>query len=1156
MAGVLSAGPAAAAAQPIVLDPQVLWSDGCGISNTTDRWRVAPTPEGTTRFAILEPGFSVNFRHPAVLDIDAEAYPTLSLTYRGEGMLAGDKNAKDVIVFSGQGTKTVKAVRSSDMIMDGQTHTLEVDLRELGAQRLGLLSLRVHASGEDAWFELMDLRWLPADGETLAEAEVENEPVVVTVVDEQGQPLAGATVSLNPHLANASATATTDAQGRAEVVSPHPGAAARSTLRVDAEGRAPVWFTRLKEVPTSEVLSVKLHPSTTIGGQVVDESGEPVAGAYGVLWAMGGDFPSRQGGPTYGMRSRRVVTDDQGRWEIAGLPDSDKVPLSIRWMDPNYIVDRWGGQYSGKPSMDELRAGEARNVLQKGVAVTGRVYDKDSKPLAGAFVAQGRDRMGSNSPPSTTTDAEGHFTFPHTEAGPLVLTVQAKGHAPAALETQAFADASPVDFHLQPASIFRIRVVDSAGKPIQGAHVCPDTWQGYRIFEYRKYTDADGLVTWEGPADPVDFDIFKGVELGQARDEIIHPSGPDGEPHVVTLGQPLTLTLKVVDAATGEPVERFTVVTGIMHQLGGRAPYFMRREAKVVANDDGTWQHRFGFPYPYRVVRVEADGYAPATTDPIPQDAGAVERRLELTAAKPMAGTLVDATGEPIAYADVYLYLGSSGIQIKNGKAQQVHDLTGMITDIDGRFSFPPQGEAFRIIALHDKGYADIDHDAWAASDDGRFALEPWATVRGMLRVGNEPAANERVGGWMVWGQEGQPQPPHHRLETSTDDQGRFVLDRVPPGVEGGVGRYMRLSQNSWGYDQSERFTAAAGETIEVELGGHGRPIIGRLAWADDSPHDAPLSNGRRGLSTYVDHQAARELFQRLRNELMPEGFKDWTPEEYRAFAETDEGKQVQERVAEAHRDVYGEQRYHNFAIESDGSFRIENVGPGVYELSVNVAAPPVGNQCGLGEALGQLTHKVEVPPLPDGMAYFAEPLDVGELRVEAMKLAPAIGEPAPTFALPVLPIADADEQADGDERADLDLAALPTMGSDDLAGKVTLIYFGASWCGPCHAEVPHLTETFDAFGDDPRFGMMTVSLDQTPAAAIAYAEKNDSRWPQLYSAGMFESDVAKGFAVRGIPSVWLIGPDGKVVARNLRGAAILPAVRQHLGSLPAKAAR
>ncbi|MEM9250773.1 MAG: carboxypeptidase regulatory-like domain-containing protein [Planctomycetota bacterium] len=1161
VAGVLSAGPADAAAQPIVLDPQTIWSEGCGSSHLTELWTVEETDTGSTVFRVLDPGHTVVMNHPASLDLDPKRYPTLSMTYRGKG-LRPDNSKPNLLVFFGGEPGNVVAFRSEQAVWDGETHTLTADLQELGAKRLARFDLRLHADDDvdEAWFELIDLRLLPAES-GLAEGQDADAPedssaaIAVRVTDTAGEPAAGAAVVLDPHLRQGAAKASTDEAGRAEV-SPVAVDGGGSMLRVEAPGMAPVWFRQLSALPAGQELAVTLRPATTVAGVVVDESGEPVPNAVGELWVRGVDFENHTGRPTFGVRSQRVITDADGRWSSPPLPDDRNLDVGVRWLHDDYLADRWGGHYSGQLSMAHLRDGTAKSVLVKGVEVVGQVIGKDGQPLAGASIGQGRDRIMSNPPPSTTTDADGRFVFHHTEPGALVLTARAQGHAPAVLQTQASPSMEPIVFQLEEASVFRFRVVDADGNPIPKAHVCPDTWLGFRTINGRVRTDERGEATWYGPPDPVEFDIFATQEYGQNRGVVLGPSGPDGEPHIITLGHPLTLTLKVVDAATGKPLDRFTVVPGIMHQLGERAPHFMRREAETVASEDGTWRHRFSFPYPYRVVRVEADGYAPAATEPIPKDAGMIERRLELTAAEPMAGTLVDAAGEPIVYADVYLCLGSSGLQIHNGKALRTNDLAGMITDVDGRFSFPPQGDAFRIIALHDKGYADIDHEDWVASDDRRFVLEPWATVRGTLRVGDKPVANERVGAWMQWDHQSDPRPPHHQLETSTDDEGRFILDRVPPGVKGGVGRRLQLSQNSWGYDQPEQFTAAAGETIELDLGGQGRPVIGRVAWADDSPHDSPLSNGRSRLFTYVDQQAARELIERLQAELMPEGFKDWTPEEYQAFAQTDEGKQIQKRFMKAQYELQGERRNHNFAIESDGSFRIENVRPGLYQLSVHVAAPPVGNQCGFGEALGQLTHKVEVPPLPDGMAYFAEPLDVGELRVEAMKLSPAIGEPAPTFALPVLPIADANEQANGEEPAELDLATLPTMGSDDLAGKVTLIYFGASWCGPCHAEVPHLTETFEAFGDDPRFGMMTVSLDQTPAAAIAYAEKNDSRWPQLYSAGMFESDVAKGFAVRGIPSVWLIGPDGKVVARNLRGAAILPAVRQHLGSLPAKAAR
>ena len=112
---------------------------------------------------------------------------------------------------------------------------------------------------------------------------------------------------------------------------------------------------------------------------------------------------------------------------------------------------------------------------------------------------------------------------------------------------------------LPPAALFRVRVVDARGEPVPGAHVCPDTWRGKRTLPDVVRTDAGGLAVWEGPDDPGGFDVFGGG-LRENRGVVLRPTGPDAAAEVV-LGDPLEVTLRVVDDATGEPVPAATVRT-------------------------------------------------------------------------------------------------------------------------------------------------------------------------------------------------------------------------------------------------------------------------------------------------------------------------------------------------------------------------------------------------------------------------------------------------------------------------------------------------------------------------------------------------------------------------------------------------------------------
>jgi thiol-disulfide isomerase/thioredoxin len=114
--------------------------------------------------------------------------------------------------------------------------------------------------------------------------------------------------------------------------------------------------------------------------------------------------------------------------------------------------------------------------------------------------------------------------------------------------------------------------------------------------------------------------------------------------------------------------------------------------------------------------------------------------------------------------------------------------------------------------------------------------------------------------------------------------------------------------------------------------------------------------------------------------------------------------------------------------------------------------------------------------------------------------------------------------------------------------GNYVLIDFWATWCGPCLEETPHLKSVWADFGQDERFVMIGLSLDESPEEPAALVKANGMSWPQGFLGNWDKAPLPSQFGVRGIPSIWLIGPDGNVVARDLRGTRIKEAVAQALG--------
>ncbi|MBW8688034.1 TlpA family protein disulfide reductase [Chitinophaga sp. B61] len=106
-----------------------------------------------------------------------------------------------------------------------------------------------------------------------------------------------------------------------------------------------------------------------------------------------------------------------------------------------------------------------------------------------------------------------------------------------------------------------------------------------------------------------------------------------------------------------------------------------------------------------------------------------------------------------------------------------------------------------------------------------------------------------------------------------------------------------------------------------------------------------------------------------------------------------------------------------------------------------------------------------------------------------------------------------------------------------DFRGKYVLVDFWASWCRPCRMENPYVVAAYNHH-KDKAFTIVSVSLDQPTGrdAWINAIHKDGLTWTHVSDLKFWDNDVAKLYGVRSVPQNFLLDPQGKIVAKNLRG--------------------
>jgi RNA polymerase sigma factor (sigma-70 family) len=417
-------------------------------------------------------------------------------------------------------------------------------------------------------------------------------------------------------------------------------------------------------------------------------------------------------------------------------------------------------------------------------------------------------------------------------------------------------------------------------------------------------------------------------------------------------------------------------------------------------------------------------------------------------------------------------------------------------TEAEGYFTFPapPDGTQWMLVARHSTGYAEISHDQFDKLG-GRVPLQAWGAVEGQLLVGAKPQANvkiilDRTGSQDDW----VAMQVRHSRETVTDAQGHYSFKDVAPGLS-----WLCRSElpKRFRIDRHTLIDVKPGATLVTQIGGKGRPVIGRAATTPTNEPDTKLvwvSRGGQNVNgTYsrADRPGMKFPFgwERMSRDEQTRWMHEWE-------TTTPEGRLCLERQ-------WGE----DFDINPDGSFRIDDLPPGKYNAQLRILITE--NHFGID--LVESSVNFEVPPLPAGKDRIDDPLDIGTVPIKTCPRL-RVGKPAPDFTAKML---------DG-----------KPLKLSDYRGKTVVLKWWWNW-SEMETEAAAMNRAYEQIAKEPDVVLITLGMDNE----IETAKKRATDWKLGGIHGWAGPQYMKVIPQEyfGSPStLCIIGPDGNVRAKSL----------------------
>jgi RNA polymerase sigma factor (sigma-70 family) len=811
-----------------------------------------------------------------------------------------------------------------------------------------------------------------------------------------------------------------------------------------------------------------------------------------------------------------------------------------------------------------------REPTPRQVLVRGVVVDEAGRPVAGAEVRA--ETFAAASEARGISGSDGSFAFPieRQQIDNTALIARSPDGGRVGLFrygynlTKAAAEAS-ARIVVKPGREVVVRVTDAAKTALAGAAV--EAAGNFTVLDdattgpdgtARLRVPADAKVEWIVALKPgrgfdyAEFGAFD--DYGRSKGGVLATNLPGTV--ALTLEAPRTCRIKAVDTS-GKPLAGVGFTPWLLQKDGRRSQVnFSSRIFKATTGPDGVatfdwlppakgllqfWPVHEG--YAQRRVILEEGATGPVTA--------------KLTRNEAIRGRVVRPDGSPAR--DVLVHAFGTGKAGDNGRGQAR-------TAADGSYEISVSaGEGYSVF-VEDKDWTaparlDVIVREAEPAEGVDFKLSPGTVVRGTVTVspGPKPAPDQYIMFDQTGGQgpidvdeEGHRTSRQIRRQfgATTDANGRYSI-RVGPGSYTLVGPPRTTNEKITVKDEAELV-----RDFQMPRPGKG-PISGRVVLSGKGVAGATVeifaANTRSGVPFTVKTDAEGR-FQCERS--LDKSYVCAKSSDGSLGAIVEIGAEDPEVVIE----VAPTATATGLLLDLDGK-PAANVplawGRRIYldderRLSTEAFAPKVKT-----DAEGRFT----LPALVVGQEYnialerkgtyhaagvvrpeSAAPIDLGTLRAGAYRpKSLASAEEESSFLK--------DAPGAGTVAPPIDATTLDgkPVTLADFKGKYVLLDFWATWCGPCIGEIPQLQGVHDAFGKDERFAILSLSVDEKVEEPRAFQEKRKLPWSQAFLGGGIHSATPGTFGIRAIPAFVLVGPDGKIVARGMRGDEIKKEVARAL---------